>query len=77
LPQAGIADHRLRGAAGLRDQRCGLLHAIGILIGDQNAGAFARKRERRRATDAACRTRDNRDLAVEPAHVPLPQRSGF
>ena len=57
---AGIGDHRFCSSAGLRDKRRGLLHGIGILIGDQQAGAFACEHDGCGTADAASRTRHDR-----------------
>jgi hypothetical protein len=50
------------------DLRCRLLGDVAVEVVDQNLRALRDQQLRRRATDSACRARDDRRLAVEYSH---------
>src|SRR5207245_6137285 len=46
-------------------------------VGDANLGALVREEDRRFASDATGRARDDRDLALEPPHHPSVEMNTF
>ncbi len=69
--RTGIRHHGLDGAAGIADELCGFLHALGAVDDDQ-LRAFPGEQHRRCAPDAAASTCDDDGFAFEAAHEFLP-----
>ena len=71
---AGIRHDSFHGAAGIADELCGLLDALGLVHRDQLC-AFFGEQQRRRASNAAAGAGDHDRFALDAAHEFLPDRS--
>src|SRR5262249_34223064 len=71
-----VASGELGGAALLANEANGLRAGFFRYVGGDYPGAFPREHEGCGATDSRCRTRDNRNLAVEKTRHLMPPDCG-